>query len=165
MALGFTLVLAALAVTAVVALVHRHAAGRFAPLSAPPPAQLAVRDQPAAGARWLTAADIGVPLGGSATLVQFSTVFCAPCRGARTLLRSVAERRGGVTYVDVDAESHLDLARELGILRTPTILVLDASGVVVTRASGLPDRAEVAALLDRTVAADAERDLEHPSVS
>ena len=41
----------------------------------------------------------------------------------------------GVVHVEVDAEHHLDLVRRLGILRTPTTLVLDAHGREVTRAS------------------------------
>ena len=34
----------------------------------------------------------------------------------------------GVTHVEIDAEHHLDLVRRVGVLRTPTTLVLDARG-------------------------------------
>ena len=34
----------------------------------------------------------------------------------------------GVSHVEIDAEDQLDLVRELGILKTPTVLVLDAAG-------------------------------------
>ena len=53
----------------------------------------------------------------------------------------------GVTHVEVDAESHLDLVRRLGILRTPTTLVLDPTGCEVARASGAPTRDQVIAQL------------------
>jgi hypothetical protein len=45
----------------------------------------------------------------------------------------------------VDAESHLGAVRELGIVRTPTVLVIDSSGAIVKRASGLPRKADVIA--------------------
>jgi thiol-disulfide isomerase/thioredoxin len=97
----------------------------------------------------LTAAQIGSPLGERATMVQFSSAFCSPCRATRALLTDVASRTDGVVTVEIDAEAHLDLVRELGIMRTPTVLVLDADGVVTTRASGLPRRDQVMSALDR----------------
>ena len=47
------------------------------------------------------------------------------------------------------AEQHLELVRRLGILRTPTTLVLDADGHEVTRAAGAPRREQVHAALTR----------------
>jgi thiol-disulfide isomerase/thioredoxin len=87
-------------------------------------------------------------LGERATLLQFSSAFCAPCRAARQTLAFVAERVPGVTHVEVDAEQHLELVRRLGILRTPTTLVLDAHGRESTRATGAPRREQVLAALE-----------------
>jgi len=95
----------------------------------------------------LTAAELGSALGSRATLVQFSSAFCSPCRATRTLLRDVTSRLDDVAYVDIDAESHLHLVRQLGIVRTPTVVVLDREGAVVRQASGLPRREQVAAAL------------------
>ena len=95
----------------------------------------------------LTAGDLGSELGTRATLVQFSSAFCSPCRATRTLLRDVTSRLDDVAYVDIDAESHLDLVRQLGIVRTPTIVVLDRQGVVVRQASGPPRREQIDAVL------------------
>lgn len=89
----------------------------------------------------------GVDLGSRATLLQFSSAFCAPCRATRRVLADVAGDVDGVAHVEVDAESHLDLVRELGILRTPTTIVLDASGAEVARAAGAPTRTQVLAQL------------------
>lgn len=86
-------------------------------------------------------------LGERATLLQFSSAFCAPCRATRTVLADVAGREDGVAHLEVDAEAHLDLVRQLGILRTPTTLVLDASGAEVLRASGVPTRDRVRSVL------------------
>lgn len=90
-------------------------------------------------------------LGERATLVQFSSAFCQPCRATRRVLDEVARMVEGVTHIEVDAEERLELVRELGILRTPTVLVLDAGGNVVRRASGQPRTADVIAALGEAV--------------
>lgn len=95
----------------------------------------------------LTAEEIGVPLGGRATLVQFSSAFCAPCRATRVVLDEVAGMVAGVTHVEVDAEAHLDLVRRMDVRRTPTVLVLDPQGFVRVRAAGAPRKADVIAAI------------------
>ena len=87
------------------------------------------------------------PLGERATLLQFSSAFCAPCRATRRILGEVAGLVPGVVHVEVDAEQHLELVRRLGIVRTPTTLVLDARGVEVSRASGAPSKDAVLSTL------------------
>ncbi|MEU9573517.1 thioredoxin family protein [Streptomyces massasporeus] len=99
----------------------------------------------------LDAADLGAELGERATLVQFSSAFCAPCRATRRVLGEVAAVVPGVTHVEIDAEAHLDLVRRLDILKTPTVLVLDADGRVVRRATGQPRKADVIAALGEAV--------------
>jgi thiol-disulfide isomerase/thioredoxin len=95
----------------------------------------------------LTAADLGAELGARATLVQFSTAFCQPCRATRQILDDVAGMVDGVAHVEVDAESRLDLVRRLGVVRTPTVLVLDRDGHIVRRATGQPRKVDVIAAL------------------
>ncbi|GAA2422875.1 thioredoxin family protein [Streptomyces macrosporus] len=102
--------------------------------------------------RRLTAEAIGAErLGERATLVQFSSAFCRPCQATRRILAEVSGMVEGVAHVEIDAESRLDLVRELGILRTPTVLVLDARGRIVRRAAGLPRKADVIAALGEAV--------------
>ena len=86
---------------------------------------------------------VGGALGQRATLLQFSSAFCAPCRATRRVLGEVAGMVEGVSHVEVDAEHHLDATRAFGILRTPTTVVLDGAGLEVTRATGAPSRAQV----------------------
>lgn len=93
----------------------------------------------------------GVSRGERASLVQFSSAFCAPCRATRRILDDVSAVVPGVVHVDIDAEHHLALVRELGILRTPTTLVLDASGREVQRAVGAPRKEDVLNALARLV--------------
>ena len=87
------------------------------------------------------------------TVVQFSTAFCGPCRATRARLRQLQATRPGLVHVEVDAESHLDAVRALGIDRTPTLLYLDRAGRLVGRSSGAPRPAELAAVVDAHVPA------------
>ncbi|MDQ1683251.1 MAG: hypothetical protein QOC60_1509 [Frankiaceae bacterium] len=95
---------------------------------------------------------LGITLGPRATLVQFSSAFCQPCRATRHVLTDVAGLIPGVAYAEVDAEAHLDAVRTLGVLKTPTTFVLDAQGHVVRRASGQPRKADVIAAVGLAVA-------------
>ncbi len=101
----------------------------------------------------LTASDLGIALGERATLVHFSTAFCQPCRAARITIGEVSAMVEGVAHVEIDAESHLELVRRLDIMRTPTVLILDAAGRIVQRASGAPRKADVLAALGRALPA------------
>ena len=143
---GLIALAAALVAASALGLVPRRRAGRFraAPVS-PVPAQ----DGPAADV--LTEADLGGPLGRRATLVQFSTAFCAPCRPTRQILTQVAGMVDGVTHVEVDAAARLDLARRLRISSTPTVLVLGPDGAIARRAVGLPRKADVIAALGTVI--------------
>jgi thiol-disulfide isomerase/thioredoxin len=86
-------------------------------------------------------------LGERATLVQFSSAFCAPCRATRRILSDVAAAVPGVVHVEVDAEMHLETVRRLGIVRTPTTLILDATGREIARAAGAPRKEQVLSAL------------------
>jgi thiol-disulfide isomerase/thioredoxin len=101
----------------------------------------AIRDKERAGI--ITAQMLGAPLGTRASLVQFSSAFCTPCRATRALLENVVEDLDDVVHIDIDAEDHLELVRELNILSTPTTLILDSRGHEVGRAVGAPKREQV----------------------
>jgi thioredoxin-like negative regulator of GroEL len=97
--------------------------------------------------RRVTEADLGQPLGARATLLQFSSAFCAPCRATRQLLSDVAGRSDGVAHIEIDVAARTDLARQLDVRRTPTVFVLGPGGQIARRASGPPRRAEVVGAL------------------
>ncbi|MFC5928913.1 thioredoxin [Cryobacterium melibiosiphilum] len=92
--------------------------------------------------------DASVAFGDRATLLQFSTEFCARCPGTRRLLGEAADARPGVTHVDVDLTHRADLATRFNILQTPTTLILDGTGRVRARVGGAPHRSEIARQLD-----------------
>lgn len=135
---GLVVCLAVLLAAGAYGLVHRRRDGR-------------IRVRTKDGDERLTAGDLGGPLGERATLVQFSSAFCAPCRATRRVLDDVAGMVEGVRHVEIDAEAHLELVRRLSILKTPTVLVLDADGAIVRRAAGQPRKADVIAALGAAV--------------
>ncbi len=82
------------------------------------------------------------------TVVQFSSAFCGPCRATRARLRQLQATRPGLAYVHVDAESHLDAVRALGVTRTPTLFYLDRRGALIGRRTGAPRPEELTTLVD-----------------
>jgi thiol-disulfide isomerase/thioredoxin len=91
----------------------------------------------------LTSDQIGIALGERVTMVQFSSAFCSPCRATRVLLEQMVQTMPDVAYAHIDAESHLELVRQLNILSTPTTLFLNRDGTEVGRAMGTPKRSQV----------------------
>lgn len=149
MAPGLIALCAALACALAGGVLLRRRNGRMRSVASPEPSSTVDLGRgPATSAGVLTSADLGQPLGERATLVQFSSAFCAPCRATRRILAEVSGMLEGVAHVEIDAESRLDLVRRLGVLKTPTVLVTDAAGRVVKRASGQPRKPDVVAALD-----------------
>jgi thiol-disulfide isomerase/thioredoxin len=114
-----------------------------------------LRSRGSRGQDRLTAADLGEPIGRRATLVQFSTAVCAPCRETRRLLAGIADATDGVAHVEIDAAARPDLVRRLGIYATPAVFVLGPDGRIARRASGQPRRADVMAALGELLPAGA----------
>jgi glutaredoxin len=92
------------------------------------------------------------------TVVQISTAFCGPCRATRARLQQLRSTRPGLAYVDVDAESHLEAVRALGVRLTPTLFYVGRDGVLLGRSSGAPRPEELTALVEARVAAAGARD-------
>lgn len=160
---GLLLLCAAVTLTVVVGAMHRSRDGRLRDPTGPPgPTGLIAAGRVPSPARPRRSAarsdtlqqvldDLGRPPGAQATLLQFSSAFCAPCRATRRILTEVSAMVDGVAHIEVDAEQHLDLVRRLRILKTPTTLVLDAHLREVKRATGQPRKADVLAALGQAL--------------
>ena len=99
-------------------------------------------------ARFEQLAQVQMAVGSAATLVQFSSTVCAPCRTTHALLSDLSGDDTAVRHIDINAEERLDLAERFGILRTPTVLVLDGAGTVRHRITGAPRKPDVLAALE-----------------
>jgi thiol-disulfide isomerase/thioredoxin len=140
---GIIACLAVLAAATAFGLARRRRDGRLArPGRAAPGGGAA-----APGGPLIAAGQLGQPLGDRATLLQFSSELCAPCRATRRVLAEVAGSADGVRHVEVDAAQRVDLVRLLDVRRTPTVFVLGPDGRVTRRGSGLMRREDVLAAL------------------
>ncbi|MCD2186214.1 TlpA family protein disulfide reductase [Actinomycetospora soli] len=78
---------------------------------------------------------------GSLVLLQISAAFCTHCRDTRSVLGDVAAELPGLVHRDVDLADRPELARLLGVARTPTTLLVDGRGYELLRVDGVPRRA------------------------
>ncbi|MBI5160718.1 MAG: thioredoxin family protein [Micrococcales bacterium] len=115
--------------------------------------RLPTRAEPAAGTDLAAIAVAHGTLGREATLVQFSTEYCAPCRATSRTLGELASAGVGITHVEIDLSGNPELARRFGILQTPTTFVLDGAGLQRARIGGAPRMRELHALLDELTGA------------
>lgn len=97
--------------------------------------------------------ELGAPLGVRGTLVQISGDFCHPSRISRRVLAEAAVSFPGVEHIDLDADEHVGLVSRLAVTRTPTVLVLDRAGLVVSRFTGEPRAEQVHQVLQRLAGA------------
>lgn len=101
------------------------------------------------GAERIRPSDLAVPIGETPgvtlaapefgerlTLVQFSTETCARCPASARSLSGAADAIDGVRHVEIDVTHRDDLIRRFSVLRTPTVLVLDAQHRLRARVSG-----------------------------
>lgn len=107
----------------------------------------AIRTKKAVPGNRLSAEILGEDLGSRATMVQFSSAFCAPCKATHALLSQMVIPMDDVKHIHIDAESHLELVRQLDIRSTPTTIFLNREGIEVGRAAGTPKRDQVVAAL------------------
>ncbi|MBB2966879.1 TlpA family protein disulfide reductase [Leifsonia aquatica] len=137
-ALGVLLALVAVATAA--GLVWRATTGR---------ARSARREQT------VRAEEVGAAaFGERATLLQFTTEFCALCPATARVLDATARSEPGVAHVEVDLTTRPDLAHRFAVLQTPTTLVLDGAGSIRARIGGAARPADVRATLDRILGSD-----------
>ena len=108
----------------------------------------AIRTKKAVPSHRLNAQILGQELGSRATMVQFSSAFCAPCKATHALLSQMVVPMEDVKHIHIDAESHLELVRQLDIRSTPTTIFLNREGIEVGRAAGTPKRDQVTAALN-----------------
>jgi thioredoxin-related protein len=88
----------------------------------------------------ITEGEFGGKFGSRLTILQFSTTFCSECRTAKAIVKDVVKDFKDIAYLEVDAESNLELVRRVDIRSTPTTIFLDSKGFEIARAKGAPKR-------------------------
>jgi thiol-disulfide isomerase/thioredoxin len=135
---GLAVLLGTLLLATVVGLVLRARSGRLRTGGAATGGWRLARAEPGAGDQVL--------------LLQLSSPVCTPCRRTAALLADLAGRTPGVVHREVDVADEPDVARRLGVMRTPTVVAFDRSGRELLRVAGVPRTSEleerIAAALD-----------------
>ena len=88
----------------------------------------------------LSQAHAGAVLLGSAT--------CTPCESVKAVLGQLEAERPGFRWVYADAARHADLAEDHGVLRIPTLLLVEPTGRILARTSGVPRTDDLRRVLD-----------------
>jgi thiol-disulfide isomerase/thioredoxin len=78
-------------------------------------------------------------------LLQLSSPICTPCRQTAALLAELSARRPAVVHHEIDVAERPDVARELQVMRTPTVVAFDRAGSELLRVSGVPRLADLEA--------------------
>ncbi|QNA91885.1 MULTISPECIES: thioredoxin domain-containing protein [unclassified Microbacterium] len=71
-------------------------------------------------------------------LTLVSSSFCGACARTRAVLGDAARYLPDAVVSEIDIAHEPDLAEELDIRFTPTVIIRDASGTEVFRAEGVP---------------------------
>ncbi len=82
------------------------------------------------------------------TLLQLSSPVCSACVAMRRVGGQIATADETVGHREIDVTEHPDLVRELGVLSTPTTLVVDRDGRVRSRIIGAAAAATVRETLE-----------------
>jgi hypothetical protein len=54
-------------------------------------------------------------------------------------------------HIDLDISNRLDIAKTFSILQTPTILILNSRGVVISRIAGAPKQSTIETEIERLI--------------
>ncbi|GAA4883040.1 hypothetical protein GCM10023403_58060 [Pseudonocardia benzenivorans] len=130
---GIVVVVGVLVVATVVGLVLRARAGRV---------RLATPGASPPGSGWALAAH-EPGLDDRVLLLQVSSPVCTPCRQTAGLLGELVDSTPGLVHIEVDVADRPEVAAELGIMRTPTVVAFDRAGTELLRVSGVPRRPEL----------------------
>jgi thiol-disulfide isomerase/thioredoxin len=80
--------------------------------------------------------------------VLLGSETCSPCETVKQVLGELEEERHGFRWVYADAADHLELAERHRVMRVPTLFVIERSGRIIGRTSGVPRTDELRQLLD-----------------
>lgn len=134
--LGVMVLVGVLAVATVVGLVLRARDGRIRRSAGP---------RPAGG--WALAGLVPTD-DERVLLLQLSSPICTPCRRTAEVLDGWTAGRPDITHREIDVAEQPDVARTLGVLRTPTVVAFDRAGTELLRVSGVPRVADLEAALE-----------------
>lgn len=89
--------------------------------------------------------------GGAVGFELYSSSFCAACARTRSVLGTVTGVLRGTSLREYDIASHVEAAEAAEIEATPTVIIRDAAGAELFRATGVPTVDQVLTAVARSL--------------
>jgi len=75
-------------------------------------------------------------------ILYFSAEWCGPCKVLGPVME---ELRGEINYQKIDVDKNQDLSIQYGVRNIPTLILLDETGEVKGRKTGLQTKSDILA--------------------
>lgn len=83
-------------------------------------------------------------------LTDFWATWCGPCKMQSPVVEQLSQEMDDVKFTSVDVDQNQDLAKELGIMAIPT-LIIKKDGKIVDRLTGYTPKEKLEQILDQYV--------------
>lgn len=81
-------------------------------------------------------------------LTDFWATWCGPCKMQSPVIEQLSQEMDDVKFTAVDVDQNQDLAKELGIMAIPT-LIIKKDGKIVDRLTGYTPKEKLEQILDQ----------------
>ena len=101
----------------------------------------------------VTDASFGEQVLGAAgpVLLKIEAEWCGPCQAMKPMINEIADEYAGrLTVATLDVDQNNQTAYQLGVRGVPTVLLFK-DGQIIGQKVGLPRKADLTALIDRTL--------------
>ena len=81
-------------------------------------------------------------------LTEFWATWCGPCKMQSPVIEQLSQEMDDVKFTSVDVDQNQDLAKDLGIMAIPT-LIIKKDGKIVDRLTGYTPKEKLEQILDQ----------------
>lgn len=93
--------------------------------------------------------NIDQDLGKKATILQFKTEYCSICPGVKRQINEIIKNDDGISFYEIDAVGKIDLAKQLHVKSSPTVLFFNKAGLEEGRIIGAPKKDQLRNTLEK----------------